>query len=486
MDSKSIGYTDSWAASSTVSEDAAQGLGAGLTPSERRYLLAIVDLLLINGALLLSLILFQDFSFSFVALLLNVKWFLTLSALWVIVGMVLDIYNLARAASTVYGAIGAGAAGLLTSLAYQAIPWLTPRPGRRVFVFAFAGLALASVALWRAIYALVLVQPSFRRQVLVVGKGCTAHRLAAELDRAAETEQANPFRGTGYDVVGFVDQLPVKQGTSLDPPHSLVRLIRKEGVDEVLVAQDLSPAFHEAILDCRELGLSVAPLIDAYTRLTRRLPVEHASRDLSFIMIGKDDPSERLFWAAKRGVDLIFGLLGLGATLALMPFAALGNALTSPGPLFYHQQRVGRGGEPFRMIKFRTMTPDAEDDGAVWAADDDPRVTPVGRLLRISRLDELPQCINILRGEMSLIGPRPERPQFVGEISHTLPIYRARHAVRPGITGWAQIRYRYGNSLEDARVKLEYDLYYIKNAGFWLDLVIFLQTIPVMLSFKGQ
>jgi len=185
-------------------------------------------------------------------------------------------------------------------------------------------------------------------------------------------------------------------------------------------------------------------------------------------------------------IDLLAALIGLIATGLILPWVALGNALSSPGPIFYKQRRVGQGGREFEMYKFRSMRLDAErETGAVWACEDDNRVTPVGRWLRRTRLDELPQFINVLRGEMSLIGPRPERPEFVAELAHTIPFYRARHAVKPGITGWAQIRYHYGNSPQDARVKLEYDLYYVKHASLFLDLMIVLQTIPVMVSGGG-
>jgi lipopolysaccharide/colanic/teichoic acid biosynthesis glycosyltransferase len=175
-------------------------------------------------------------------------------------------------------------------------------------------------------------------------------------------------------------------------------------------------------------------------------------------------------------------LLGL-----LSPFIALGNTLSSPGKLFYRQQRVGKGGRPFVLFKLRSMHPDSEKQGgAVWCSEDDDRVTPVGRCLRMTRLDELPQFINVLRGEMSVIGPRPERPHFVGLLAAQLPIYRARHAVRPGITGWAQVNHGYGDSIEDGRIKLEYDLYYVKHANILLDLIVLLRTLTVILRLKGR
>jgi lipopolysaccharide/colanic/teichoic acid biosynthesis glycosyltransferase len=196
---------------------------------------------------------------------------------------------------------------------------------------------------------------------------------------------------------------------------------------------------------------------------------------------------QRFFWAGKRLVDLVAGLLGLGILALVTPWVALANGLASRGPLFYRQTRVGKGGRRFELVKFRSMVPTAEDGrGAVWASERDERITPVGRVLRRTRLDELPQVWNILKGDMSLVGPRPERPEFVARLIEQVPFYQARHAVRPGITGWAQVRYRYGSSIEDALVKLQYDLYYIKHQGVYLETSILVKTAAVMLGFKGR
>lgn len=268
-----------------------------------------------------------------------------------------------------------------------------------------------------------------------------------------------------------------------------MQFIRRAGVDEVMVARDadLTPEMQEALLDCRETGIPVSALPAAYERLTQRLPVDYARQHLSVIASAEDSPGWRLYWLGKGVFDVALALLGLVVLALLMPIVAVGNALTSPGPLFYRQQRVGRRGQPFVLFKMRTMVADAESaSGAAWAAEGDPRITPVGRWLRRTHLDELPQVINVLRRDMSIVGPRPERPQFVGEITSLLPVYRARHSVRPGLTGWAQIRYPYGQSVEDARRKLEYDLYYIKHAGFALDILIILRTIPTLLRLNGR
>jgi exopolysaccharide biosynthesis polyprenyl glycosylphosphotransferase len=307
---------------------------------------------------------------------------------------------------------------------------------------------------------------------------------------------ANPFLGTGYQIVGFVDDNAELHGARLeDVPvlgggDQLAQLAQELGVDELILAithrHAIKAHLFDALLRCRELGYRVTTMSMLYERLLGRVPVEHVGRDLHAVVPMEETPGERVYRALKRAFDLLLAVCGLAGVAIAAPLIALVNAITSPGPLFYRQERVGRGGKAFQMLKFRTMRPDAEDAaGAVWAAERDERVTPVGRLLRNTRLDELPQCWNVLRGHMSVIGPRPERPEFVKDLAESLPFYRARHAVRPGITGWAQIQFDYGNSVQDAQVKLEYDLYYVKRASLLLDLRIMLQTIPVMVGMKG-
>jgi lipopolysaccharide/colanic/teichoic acid biosynthesis glycosyltransferase len=224
-----------------------------------------------------------------------------------------------------------------------------------------------------------------------------------------------------------------------------------------------------------------------YERMTGKVPVEHAGSNLHVVLPLSDVPMQRVLGAVKRLFDLLSSLAGLFVLGLTLPGIALANAVWSPGPLLYWQERVGKGGRTFTLVKLRTMVPDAEQvSGAVWAMEDDERVTPVGRFLRMSRLDELPQCWNILRGEMSLVGPRPERPEIVAHLVEQVPFYQARHAVRPGITGWAQVRYHYGSSVNDALVKLQYDLYYIKHQSVYLELSILVKTAAVILGLRGR
>ncbi|HLY26881.1 MAG TPA: sugar transferase, partial [Aggregatilineales bacterium] len=193
-----------------------------------------------------------------------------------------------------------------------------------------------------------------------------------------------------------------------------------------------------------------------------------------------------LYGPLKRGLDVILALVGLAIFAIMLPFLAVIMTLDNPGPLFYVQERVGRGGRLFKIMKLRSMIPDAEAQvGPQWAQQNDPRVTKIGRILRRTRLDEVPQLLNVLHGEMSMIGPRPERPFFVDQLTQQIPFYRTRLAVKPGVTGWAQVKYRYGSSREDALIKLQYDLYYIRHQSLTLDLLILLRTAGKMLALQG-
>jgi exopolysaccharide biosynthesis polyprenyl glycosylphosphotransferase len=466
-----------------------------LHASERRVVLLVTDLLIINAALALAWILGAKTPVTLAALLAPYKWFVTLSIVWSVSALFFDIYDLARAASTTQIIRSAGAAALVTVLIYILIPWFAPPLQSRTLIFGFAILAWLGIISWRVAYAQLFVQPWFKRRALVVGAGW-AGRTLEEMLRVAPND-ANPYRGTGYDLAGFVDDNPEYAGTTIgDVPvlgghQVLVPMVRTLQIDEIVLAITHRHAIDNSLFDdllrCRELGVQVTPMSVIYERLSGRVPVDHVGRDLYAALPTGDKAYDRFYQLIKRLADGVFSLIGLGALIVVTPCIALGNALTAPGPLFYRQPRVGKGGRVFTVHKFRSMTPDAEaKTGAVWAMPNDNRITPVGRILRKTRLDELPQVLNVLRGEMSLIGPRPERTEFVDELATLLPFYRARHAVRPGITGWAQVQYGYGNSSNDAKVKLEYDLYYVKHVSALLDLRIILQTIQVMLLFKGQ
>lgn len=463
--------------------------------SERKVLLALVDVFLLNAALFVVWGLRTAQSLSPALFTEPIKWYIVLTIVWALWALVFDLYDLARSASLSAILPNITLAVLGTGLVYAFIPKLTPPLESRSTVLLFWLVAWLSLVVWRITYAKLFVQPWFQQQALVVGAGW-AGRTLAEMLRTAPRD-ANPFRGTGYVLRGFIDDDPKLQGQVIcDVPvlgnrAVLVQMAEAMEIDEIIVAithrHAIQPELFDALLRCREMGIRITPMSLVYERLLGRVPVQHLGRDLQAALPMEDSATYRLYRGVKRVADLVI------ATIALIPLAvisvvvAAANALWSPGPLLYRQARVGQGGRHFQCIKFRSMVPDAEKGtGAVWATKDDDRITPVGRILRKARLDELPQVINVLRGEMSIIGPRPERPEFVEELAQTIPFYRARHAIRPGITGWAQVQYRYGNCHEDARIKLEYDLYYVRHANVFLDLKILVKTAAVMLQFKGQ
>ena len=470
----------------------------GLRASERLLMLGLVDFSLLALALIIAVKTRTPWLDAPGALLANWRWFATLAVLWWIVAQLAEAYELARAASAPYSILTAAPAAAVTALLYQWIPVVTPPLASRKLSLMFVLLAVGLITLWRGLYAVLFVQPGFERRLLVLGAGWAGRSLAEALSYTAEGRTPNPYHGTGARIVGFVDDAadhlaPTVAGIPLlGASDDLVRLARELAVDEVVLAiTDRSTILQEAfdaLMACREQGFSVTTMPALYERLLGRVPVEHVGRNLNEVLpIDERDASERLYLILKRCADVMgagLALLPLGLTL---PAVALANALTSPGPLFYRQVRVGKGGRHFQVFKYRTMRPDAEGvTGAVWARADDPRITPAGRWLRKSRLDELPQVLNVARGEMSLIGPRPERPEFIDQLAARIPFYRARHAVPPGITGWAQVRFGYGNSVEDARTKLEYDLYYVRHAGFYLDALILLKTAAVMFKLQGR
>ncbi|MNY12702.1 UDP-N-acetylgalactosamine-undecaprenyl-phosphate N-acetylgalactosaminephosphotransferase [compost metagenome] len=263
-------------------------------------------------------------------------------------------------------------------------------------------------------------------------------------------------------------------------------LITRRQVDTLVVAitHEIQETALKAIGDCVEQGCEVKSVARFYENLSGRIPVEHINH--AWFAYELNEANRKIYTVTKRLFDIFFSLLGLLAIGLILPIIALLIKLESNGPVIYSQVRVGKGGKPFKIYKFRSMIQNAESGGAVWARENDTRITKVGMFLRKSRLDELPQLVNVLIGDMSLVGPRPERPEFGETLSDAIPFYNRRHIVLPGITGWAQIKFPYAASIADAREKLQYDLYYIKNRSIFLDLVILARTILVVIKKLGR
>jgi sugar transferase (PEP-CTERM system associated) len=343
---------------------------------------------------------------------------------------------------------------------------------------AFWGLIILTFTLfcWRAAYAWMVKQPFLRERLYVLGTGERAERLVRGLrERSA----------LGMEVVGWTGDVEGELTRENVASH-LLGLARGSGVHRVIVAmpdrRGTLPV--EELLDLRLEGVKVEEATSWLERISGRIEVEQLYP--SWLIFAEGFRFSSFFRLLRRGLNFSFAFAGTVISLPLLPFIVLAVKLGSSGPVLYRQQRVGRRGRIFYCYKFRTMRQDAEaDTGATWALDDDPRITRVGKFLRASRLDEIPQLWCVLKGDMHFVGPRPERPEFVEWLSKEIPYYGVRHVVRPGITGWAQVQYKYGNTLEDAREKLQYDLFYIKNASLGLDLLIMFQTIKIVLLGRG-
>lgn len=370
-------------------------------------------------------------------------------------------------------------------LALMALQYLSPADdiGRGVMVLAL-GFGFVAVLLARAL-ALKVGQGEFlRRQVLVLGVGEKADLIHSKLRRGSDRRT---FGIVGYlPVEGDADCVP--DDLRLCAAEGLVALVDELGVDEIVVAPDCRRGSLplDELMACRLRGLQVNDLNTFLENQTGRAHMSALSPAWVVFESGFDRGVVRS--ASKRFFDIASSMLLFIVALPLMAVTALLIKLESglSGPIFYLQERVGEGGQPFHVIKFRSMRTDAERDGvARWATSNDDRITRVGRVIRKLRIDELPQVLNVLRGEMSFVGPRPERPTFVEQLEREIPYYGLRHAVKPGITGWAQLRYAYGASVKDAEEKLKYDLYYVKHQSFMFDLLVLLQTVEVVLFGKG-
>jgi sugar transferase (PEP-CTERM system associated) len=363
------------------------------------------------------------------------------------------------------------------------------RLGRGVFHigFLFVGLLLL---LCRGLFSLVNSTQRLAERVLILGEGPLAESLLHEI----ETRPELGIRITGRAQMPSTGSHPGnRRDGEMSLTHSLSSFCediavdrRLGGIDRIVVAMEerRGKLPVDLLLSLRNRGVQVQEGNDVYESITGKVPIE--SIRLSWLLFSPGNYASRFFLLYKRFASVMSSIIGLLLSLPLLPFVILALKLSSPGKVLYRQSRVGRDGVIFRCYKFRTMRSDAEaDTGPTWAKDDDPRITRIGRFLRRTRIDEIPQLLNVLRGDMSLVGPRPERPEFVEELKQKIPYYDMRHSVRPGITGWAQILYKYGNSVEDSKEKLRYDLYYIKNASVGLDLLIFLNTIKIVLLGRG-
>ncbi len=424
-------------------------------------------------------------------------WFLLLSGLWVLFADAFDAYESRIVTQWPANISTAIRAGLLAVVVYTFIPYFTPPlPGSRLFTVSLPVLVLVALLAERLIYARVMSRLAFRQRVLIIGAGRSGRTLAeALLDHG----------GNRYDIVGYV-----AENTAESSPRSAVdvrtgfrghRIFPVVGdwqaVDELVIRHNVTTVVLSAteevdskllgsLIESVESGVEVITMPVLYEQLTGRVPVEHVGRHWYVALPIHHPGTSAMRRFMKRTLDIVLACGGLACFGLMLPFIALATLLDSGRPIFYLQDRVGKGGRTFRVYKLRSMVRDAENGTARWAEARDARVTRVGRFLRATHVDEFPQFLNVLKGEMSAVGPRPERPEFIEDLAAKIPFYRLRHAVKPGMAGWGLVRQGYAGSEQDVLLRLQYDLYYIKHQSIWLDLLIVLKTIGHAATFRGR
>lgn len=413
-------------------------------------------------------------------------WFYLLPLVWVL--LMIDSYEIHTASNWRKTLRAIAVAPIVGLLGYSLLFTINIDPNSlpRIAIGAFLVLASILTLGWRAIYIRLYTSSGLMRRVLIIGAG-KAGRTLVEAYR-----KLNP---PPFLLIGFIDDDPAKRNKSfngfavLGDSEHLLELVEDYRISDVVVAinGEIKGETFQTVLDVQERGIEVTRMPILYEELTQRVPIEHLETDWVIRSFVDQVRVHGLYELLKRSMDVLGGVVGTLIFLSFLPFIAIAIIMETGFPVFYSQPRLGKGAQTFRILKFRTMKQNAEADGQPKVAEEnDPRVTRVGAFLRKTRLDELPQFWSVLRGEMSLVGPRAERPELVAEYQKQIPYYRARLLVKPGLTGWAQINYGYVATVKETFVKLEYDLYYIKHRTLGLDFSIVLRTIGTVLRRTGR
>lgn len=454
--------------------------------SERRLLMMFGDALMILLSVLIALLIWAyvgkiafDSSFIFP----NSIWFFVFLSLWFLLANANGYYEFVVAADRSVSLQRLSLITLQIIIIYMVVFFFSARDALpRLFVLYFGIAAFVLLLLWRVLNPALIGWASTPRRVLVLGTGWAAETIIETLKNHA---------ANAYTIVGVISE---KQETKtiagmpiLGSGEDLLAIIEREAVSEIIVTSlELQGEIFQAVMDAYEMGIVISPMPLLYERLMERVPVEHVGNNWALVL-PLNSSAFHPYPFLKRLLDILIACIGLSLFSLLLPFIALFIYLDSKGSIFYSQDRVGMNGRHFTIYKLRSMKTDAEaETGAVFAQANDSRITRVGKFLRKTRLDEVPQLWNVLKGEMSMIGPRPERPEHVSRLQEKIPFYRSRHIIPPGLTGWAQVRYHYGANDEDALIKLQYDLYYIRHQSLLLDFGILLRTVGKVLRMSGQ
>lgn len=454
--------------------------------SERKVLLKIVDifvvLLFLHGiSVFLNFDYFSIFSSS------NYLRIFVLAVYFLLFASVFEMYNLQVASNSFQTIRSIILTTSVTVLAYLLTPILTPElPSNRLQIIVFYAAIFLGLLLWRTFYIQFFASHRFSKKAILI----------CDEDQVIELMQNIEKADMHYKIVGFVsseNQCNIKiksKKVSCIQFAEIETFVKANNVSEIVVAsqkvESITAELYNQLIHLLENGYTIREYTQLYENLTQRIPVQYVSRDFYRYFPFSRSNNNKLYLLISRMVDIVISMIGLSIGVLFLPLLIVGNLIGNRGKILYSQERIGKNGVAFTIYKYRTMVIDAEKNGAVFAQNNDSRVTTFGKFLRKTRIDEFPQFLNVLKGDMALIGPRPERPIFVNKIAQVMPFYETRHIVKPGLTGWAQVNYPYGNSIEDSLVKLQYDLYYIKHRSLFLDVNIVLKTLSTVLFFRGQ
>lgn len=452
--------------------------------SERKILLRIFDAVFVLLSLFIIGVIFNFGYFKFSAS--NFYWPIVLSIYLIFFGTIFEMYNLQVASNQLQSIKSIILTASTTVLVYLLTPVLTPiLPSNRIQILFFFLAVLLSLFFWRMFYLNYLASHRFVKKVVLVCEHAQVKELVEGL------ESVNPhYKVMGYIATDVNEAIPAIPFIKNIQPSDLKQFSISNSISEVVVASQKTDAItvtlYNQLISLLERGYVIREYTQVYESITQRVPVQYVSRDFYRFFPFSRSNQNHLYRTLMRIFEIVVSVVGIAIGALLIPFIIIGNMVANRGPLFYTQERVGINGDSFTIIKFRTMGIDAEAGGAIFAATNDLRVTKFGKFLRKTRLDEFPQFINILRGDMAVIGPRPERPMFVEKIAEKMPFYQTRHVIKPGLTGWAQVNYSYGETIDDSLIKLQYDLYYIKHRNLFLDVSIMIKTLSTILFYRGQ
>ncbi len=453
--------------------------------SERKMILRIFDVFFVFGSLFFIGNIF-DFDY-FILSTKNLYWMLILGVYINLFGTIFEMYNL-QVASNQFQVLKSSILTVSTTvLVYLLTPIYSPElPSKRIQIVLFYVVVFLALFLWRMFYVSFLASTRFLQNAVLICDKEQVEELISGL------EHIDPH----YKIIAFVNadaaedelvEYPYVKNIKRD---SLFSFVKQNSISEIVIASQktdgITAELYQQLLHLLESGAIIREYTQVYESKTQRIPVHYMSRDFYRFFPFSRSNHNKLYLIGARIFEISASVLGLSIGLVLFPFILIGNAIGNRGKLFYTQERVGKDGVVFEILKFRTMVSNAESNGAVFTTTNDSRVTVFGKFLRKTRIDEFPQFINILKGDMAVIGPRPERPFFVKEIAEVMPFYETRHIIKPGLTGWAQVNYAYGATIDDSLIKLQYDLYYIKHRSIFLDLNIAFKTITTVLFYRGQ